>query len=158
MKRLTRQNKKRDIRLYNALFPLWMLLIFPLSWLVVLPGNFVIDSAVLLLSMLALKIADKKSWYKKHILKIYLFGLLADIIGSAYMILVASVFDIAVLWDEWYLTVPGLLIAAALIFVFNYFVTFRKAEKGLRWKSALIFAVVTAPYTFLVPSRWLYNF
>ncbi len=158
MKHPIRQNKKRDIRLYNVLFPLWMLLLFPQAWLIVLPGNFLIDSAVLLLSMPALKIADKKSWYKKHILKIYLFGMLSDIIGAAYIFLLSFVFELGVYGDEWYLTVPGLLIAAALIFVFNYFVTFRKAEKGLRWRSALIFAIVTAPYTFLVPSRWIYNF
>jgi len=42
--------KKKDIKLYNILFPLWMLLLFPQAWLIVLPGNFIIDSLVFLIS------------------------------------------------------------------------------------------------------------
>ena len=51
-----------------------------------------------------------------------------------------------------------MLVSAALIFVFNYFVTFRREEKAIRLRLALTFAIVTAPYTFLVPSGWLYGF
>ena len=54
------QDKKNGVKLYNVLFPFWMLILFPQMWWIVLPGNFVIDSAVLLISMMALKIADKK--------------------------------------------------------------------------------------------------
>ena len=78
-------NKKNDTKLYNVLFPFWMLLLFPQVWLIVLPGNFIIDSLVLIMSMLVLKISEKKQFYKRHILKIYGFGMLSDIIGSAYM-------------------------------------------------------------------------
>lgn len=148
--------KKKDIKLYNVLFPLWMLLLFPQAWLIVLPGNFIIDSAVLLISMMILKIADKKQWYKKYILKIYGFGMLSDIIGSAYMLFMIMVFEVGNGGDELYLTIPALVISAALIFGLNYYVTFRKIDKKLRFKLSLIFAVVTAPYTFLVPSSWLY--
>ena len=148
--------KKNNIKLYNVLFPFWMLLLFPVTWLIVIPGNFLIDSLVLLVSLAVLKIEDKKQWYKRYILKIFAFGMLSDIIGSAYMLLMITVFDVGHMGDEPYLTIPGLLIAAVMIFVFNYFVTFRKVEKSLRVKLALIFAVVTAPYTFLVPSSWLY--
>jgi len=148
--------KKKDIILYNVLFPFWMLLLFPQVWLIVLPGNFIIDSLVFFISMLLLKIADKKQWYKKYILKIYAFGMLSDIIGSAYMLLMTLVFDVGRMGDELYLTIPALVIAVALIFVFNYFITFRKVDKKTRLKLSLVFAVVTAPYTFLVPSSWLY--
>ena len=129
---------KKDVKLYNVLFPFWMLLLFPQMWLIVLPGNFIIDSLVLLISMAVLKISDKKQWYKKHILKIYAFGLLADVIGSAYMLLMMVGFELGRMGGELYLT------------------TFRKADKGLRLKFALAFAIVTAPYTFLIPSSWLY--
>ena len=148
--------RKTDVRLYNVLFPFWMLLLFPQVWLIVLPGNFIIDSLVLLISMLILKIADKKQWYKQHILKIYTFGMLADIIGAAYMLLLVAVFEVGRMGDELYLTLPALFISAALIFVFNYFITFKKTDKALRLKLSIIFAIVTAPYTFLVPSSWLY--
>ena len=147
---------KKEVKLYNVLFPFWMLLLFPQMWLIVLPGNFIIDSLVLLVSMAVLKIADKKQWYKKHILKIFLFGLLADIIGSAYMLLMMIGFELGRMGDELHLTIPALASSAVLIFVFNYLITFRKADKVLRLKFALTFAIVTAPYTFLIPSSWLY--
>ena len=149
-------NKKNDIKLYNVLFPFWMLLLFPVTWLIVIPGNFLIDSLVLIISMRILKIADKKLWYKRYILKIFAFGMLSDIIGSAYMLLMITVFEVGRMGDEPYLTIPGLIISAVMIFVFNYFVTFKTIDKPLRLKLALIFALVTAPYTFLVPSSWLY--
>ena len=149
-------SKKNDIKLYNVLFPFWMLLLFPVTWLIVIPGNFLIDSLVLIISMKILKIADKKLWYKRYILKIFVFGMLSDIIGSAYMLLMITVFEVGRMGDEPYLTIPGLIISAVMIFVFNYFVTFKTIDKPLRLKLALIFALVTAPYTFLVPSSWLY--
>ena len=146
----------KKTKLYNVLFPFWMLLLFPQLWLIVLPGNFIIDSLVLLVSLCILKIADKKQWYKKHIVKIFAFGMLSDIIGAAYMLFMMIVFEVGRMGDELYLTIPALIISSVLIFVFNYYVTFKKAEKELRFKFALIFAIVTAPYTFLVPSSWLY--
>lgn len=148
--------KKNDIKLYNVLFPLWMILLFPLTWLVVLPGNFIIDSIVLIISMAVLKIANKKQWYKGHILKIYLFGMLADIIGSGYMLIMVLGFRLGRMGDELYITAPALVISSALIFILNYFITFRKDDKSLRLKSSITFAVATAPYTFLIPSSWLY--
>ena len=107
--------------------------------------------------MIALKITDKKAWYKRYILKIFGFGMLADIIGAG--LLLGSMFlDLGRMYDELYLTIPAMLVSAAMIFVFNYCVTFRKVEKQTRLRLALTFAIVTAPYTFLVPSGWLYGY
>ncbi len=147
---------KNEIKLYNVLFPLWMLLLFPATWFVVLPGNFIIDSVVLLLAMAGLRVEDKKRCYGKSIWKIYGFGLLADGVGSAYMLLMTAVFQVGQMGDEWYLTLPALLISAVLIFLLNYYVTFRHRDGKLRRTMALVFALFTAPYTFLVPSSWLY--
>ena len=150
-------NKNNDVKLYNLLFPFWMILLFPQIWLVVLPGNFIIDSIVLIISMILLKIADKKQWYKRHIIKIYLFGMISDIIGAGYMLLLMTVFDVGSMGDELYLTAPALVISSVLIFILNYFITFKKSDKLLRLKLSIIFALVTAPYTFLIPSSWLYG-
>ena len=148
--------KEKGTRLYNVLFPFWFLMLIPSLWLIVLPGNFIIDSIVLLISMAVLKIENKKEWYKKYIFKIFAFGMLSDIIGSAYMLLMMLVFQIGVMGDEFYITVPALIISAAMIFIFNYFITFKKVDKKMRLKMSLIFAIATAPYLFLVPSSWLY--
>ena len=148
--------KTSGIKLYNVLFPVWMLLLFPQVWLIVLPGNFIIDSLVFLIGMRILKITLKKQWYKKHILQIFAFGMLSDLIGAASLLGVMMAFEIGVRGDELYLTVPAMLLSAGMIFVLNYFVTFRKVDRELRMKLALIFAIVTAPYTFLIPTSWLY--
>ncbi len=149
---------KKDVTLYNVLFPLWMLLLFPVTWLIVLPGNFIIDSIVLIISMCIIKLPEKKDFYKKNILKVYGFGLLADAIGSAYMLILMLVFELGRMGDEWYITLPAMLISAAMIFILNYFITFKECEHKTKLKLALVFAVVTAPYTFLVPSGWLYGY
>ena len=147
--------QKKDVRLYNVIFPFWMLILFPAVWLIVLPGNFIIDSIVLIVSMFALKMESKKDFYKKHILKIFTFGMLADIVGSGVMLLML-VLEIGAYGDEPVLTLPGILVSAALIFVVNYFITFRKVERDIRLRMSLIFTIVTAPYTFLIPTSWMY--
>ena len=145
----------KNNKLYNVMFPVWMLMLFPVVWLVVIPGNFIIDSIVFIISMYCLKLENKKQLYKKNILKIFGFGFLSDIIGS--LILLAMVYlEFGVMGDEWYLTVPTLFIASGLIFVFNYFITFRKLDFKTRLMLSLIMAIVTAPYTFLIPSSWIY--
>ena len=39
--------KKSEIRLYNILLPLWLLMFMPPALLVTIPVNFAVDSAVL---------------------------------------------------------------------------------------------------------------
>ncbi len=152
------KNKNNGVKLYNVLFPLWMMLLFPQMWAVVLPGNFIIDSLVLIACMLVWHMTDKLQFYKKHILKIFGFGMLSDLVGAAYILLLWICAPDIITWgDEFYLTIPALLISASCIFIFGYFVTFKKSDKALRLKLALAFAIVTAPYTFLVPSKWLYG-
>lgn len=147
---------KNQKKFYNVLFPFWFLLLLPQLWLIVIPGNFLIDSLVLLISLKFLKCAEKKQFYKKHILKIFLFGMLSDLIGSAFLFITTFVFELGIMGDELYLTIPAVLIAGVMIFVFNYYVTFKALEKNERFKLALIFAIVTAPYTFLIPTSILY--
>ena len=147
-----------SVKLYNVIFPFWMLLLFPVFWVIICPANFIIDSLVLIISMYALGLMQKKEFYKKHILYIFGFGMLADIIGSVYMYAMLILFEDyeGFQIDGLGFTLPALLISAVLIFVFNYFVTFRKDDKNLRLKMSLIFAIITAPYTFLIPISWMY--
>ena len=146
---------KKEIRFYNVLFPVWFLVLIPQMWLVVLPGNFIIDSLVLVISMHCLHMTDKKTFYKKHIWWIFGFGLLADAIGSGFLLLML-VLEWASFGDELYFTIPAVVLSGAIIYALNYFVTFRRCEKFLRHRLALIYAIVTAPYTFLIPVSWIY--
>ena len=148
--------QRNSIKLYNVLFPFWFLLLLPQLWIIVLPGNFLIDSIVLLVAMACLKVEDRKTLYKKKILPIFCFGLLADLVGAALMF-AGLLLEISTMGDEWYLTLPAVILSAGMIFVFHYFVIFRKEESSLRLRMALTFAIVTAPYTFMIPSSWLYG-
>jgi hypothetical protein len=147
---------KKECKLYNIIFPVWMLFLFPLAWLIIIPSNFIIDSLVLIASIYALKINSKKQFYKTHIFKIFLFGMLSDIIGAVYMFIMMFLFEVTDIPDAPLLTVPGLLISSVMIFVFNYFITFKKIDKKERLKLSIIYAVITAPYTFLIPINWIY--
>ena len=146
---------KKDFKLYNIIFPIWMLMMIPPLWLAILPANFIIDSLVILITMAAIGIYPKWEMYKKTILKVWIFGFLSDIIGTAVIFLLSMIinegFD-----DSPEFIIPGLVVAAILIFAFNYFVSFKKYDIGTRFKMALSLAIFTAPYTFLIPTSWLY--
>lgn len=146
---------KKEIRFYNVLFPIWMLLLFWQTWMVVLPGNFLFDSLVLYLAMRSMKLPEKMCFYKKHIWWIFLFGMLADFIGAGCLFGVLYL-DWSHTGDELYFTIPAMILSGILIYVFNYCVTFRKCEKPLRRRLSLTLAIATAPYTFVIPVSWIY--
>lgn len=148
---------KKDIKLYNVIFPVWFLMLFPQMWLIVLPGNFIIDSIVLVISMIFLKIEERKTFYKQSILKIFIIGLVSDVIGALFLFLLMIAGAMS-MGDELYFTIPAMVISAFFIYFLNYKITFKKLELPLRKKMSLIFALVTAPYTFLIQSSWVYNF
>lgn len=143
------------IKILNIIFPIWFMYFYPMFWLIAIPANFIIDSIVLIVSMFILKINEKKKFYIRNIWKVFLFGFASDIIGSVLMFTFSCIFDLANP-DSLYLTLPGLLISAGLIFIFNYFISFRKIDKKQRLIFSLIFSIITAPYLFLIPMAWIY--
>ena len=73
------EKSSKNIILYNMIFPLWLLWIIPSTWIVILPANFLIDLAVLLITMHCLKISGRKEIVKRSILKIWGFGFISDV-------------------------------------------------------------------------------
>lgn len=165
-------------RLYNVMFPLWFLMLWPMAWLLVLPVNFGIDSAVLLLACACLKLGDKKRVWKASILKIWLFGFAADLLAGA-LLLLATVFpnflgQAGDWWNEqiagpitanpfssvWALLFVLLMVAFAglIIYLLNRRFSFRKLDLPARTvhRLSLTLAIVTAPYVLLVPTVWMY--
>ena len=148
---------KKNVKLYNVLFPVWFLMTLPtLLWWIVIPGNFLVDSLVLFLAMKVLKIEARWEFYRRHIVPVFLLGFLADILASIPMWAGVFLELGGPLADSPVLTVPGVILAGVLIYVFDYFVSFRKLDQPLRKKLALTFAIATAPYTYLIPSQWIY--
>ena len=156
---------KRQLRLYNVLFPIWMLFLWPGVWLILLPGNFLIDSLVLLLAMTALGYAGRKAVWKSAILKVWGVSFAADLIGAGITLGLMMLLDRLVpQWNTFLfpggqlLVLPGIVIAGVLIYLLNRRFSFRRtaltAEQIHRLSLAL--AVFTAPYTMLIPSEWIY--
>lgn len=139
------------MKLYNILFPIWLLFLVPTIWLIAIPLNFIIDSIILFISMKVFKIEDKKNFYLKHIFFIFLFGFLSDMLG-ALMLLTITVISSSISGLELWLALIGVVVASFFIFFFNYSFTFRKIEEEQRRKLALIFALFSAPIAFLIPT------
>ena len=160
---------KKQTRIYNVLFPIWLIWLFPQVLVFVIPGNLAIDCAVLFLTLLALKHAQKKAVVKALWWKFWLLGFAADGVGTAWMflgwLLAIPLGDwwedtlryimhnpfghpLALLW-----TLAGVAIAGVCICFFDKramgsCVLLTGREKHL---TALAMAVVTAPWLFLIP-------
>lgn len=158
---------KRTLRLYNVMFPIYaVFLMFPAVWLLALPVNFAIDSAVLLLAMGHYRYGGRKEVWKKSILFIWLLGFLADIAAAALItalsLLLMELLNLS-LYTHWYvellIALPGVALAGWLIYVLDGKFAFRKTslQPDQRRKIAAALAIFTAPYTMLIPTALLYR-
>ncbi|WP_312355602.1 hypothetical protein [Aminipila sp.] len=167
---------KKEIKFYNVIFPVWMMMILPIVWIVVLPANFIVDSCVLLIALkFIIKQKDIKLLYKKTILKVWILGFVADIIGAVTLLAAELFFSnrdsklikqlSSVYWNAFdniyaFLYVAcAVLISAVLIFVLNYKYSFSNItlEKEEKVRAALTLAILTAPYTFFIPTEMIYR-
>lgn len=174
----------KKVTLYNIIFPLWLLWLFPVTWIVILPANFLIDLAVLVITMRCLKLSGRKETAGRSIWKIWLFGFFSDFVGTFFMFLV-NIIDSLLDYQHyqsparqwWYnnmtnavtfnpfSTLPAFLWSAACIllsgvciYLFNFHFSLKKAvpDSVIRKKLALSLSVFTAPYLFLLPTSWFY--
>ena len=171
--------KKNSIKLYNVIFPIWLLWLIPITWLVVLPANFFIDLLVVVLTMKYLKVPDIKMNAKSVIFKVWIFGFIADFIGTASMVM-SHLIDFnykTQLGKWWYTNIANavcynpfesvfsvlwvtvcVIITAFLIYLFNYKFCLNKLNllDEQKKKIALSLAIFTAPYLFYLPTAWFY--
>ena len=160
--------KKNEIRLYNILLPLWLLMFMPPALLVTIPVNFAVDSAVLFLASHFVCRKMGKMLWKKSILKVFLLGFLADLIPAAILFALlfllegtpAEAFYSAAVTNPLSGVGSALIIfcavltASALIYVFDRFIAFKNTglEKSQVHRLALFMAVLTAPWSFFIPA------
>ena len=166
----------KNNKLYNIMFPIWFLLVFPMTWLVIIPVNFIIDTIVILAGFKYLKVNNSYETYKKVILKIWIFGFLANIIGSVLLFLTGFLSDASqnslysaitnqVAWNPFSSIGSSLIVLLAisvsmvLIYLFNYKISLKKVglERKTAKKLAALLAIVTAPWILLFPSQLLYD-
>lgn len=173
----------KNNKIYNVVFPIWFLLLFPLAWLIVMPVNFLIDSIVICLALKFLKTDDILQRYKEVIVRVFLFGFLADFIGSVFLLaftILVGRLEENVKFFKWIsdnvikyiMTNPleniyafiivtiTILLAGICIYYFNLKNSFAKMEidEKDKKKLALYVAIFTAPYFFYVPISLLKNY
>ena len=158
--------KDNSVRLYNVMFPIWFFFFFPVTWLLILPVNFGVDSLVLMLSARKQQLEERKALWKKHILPVWGIGFLSDLIGAGLVFLIYLVVADSPLVDTWMnpvyfpgtciISLPGVVLAGVMIYFLNKKLTFRKSELDpmVIHKLCLHLAIFTAPYTMLIPLYW----
>lgn len=170
---------KKEIRLYNVILPIWLLLVWPVPPMILLTifGNLAVDCLVLFLALCALKHADKGQVVKQLWWKLWLLGFAADGVGLVWMFLGwlfptlmgAENTALGRFWDDTIIHIMhnafahplallwaliGIAIAGMCIYLFD-----KRAMRSCGLLSekekrtvALTMAIVTAPWLFLVPS------
>ena len=163
---------KKQTRLYNVILPIWALILFPQILVFVIPGNLLVDCAVLFCTLLALRHSQKGAVVKKLWWKFWLLGFAADGVGIVWLFLGAFISPY-VLGDLFYdtlrylfhnpfghvsaflWTLAGVALAGVCIYFFD-----KRAMKSCdlltdREKHiiALTMAVATAPWLFFIPTR-----
>ena len=170
--------KHREMRLYNVFFPFWMLMYWPQVWLLTLPLNLVVDWLVLRVTLHCLGAEDKHTQVRRSLLRLWVGGFAADLLAAIPMalVLVPSMMD--TVFGAWWnavmvygvmhdpfsspwslLWVAGCVaLGGALVYVLAVSWGLRKTTLTLRQRcwTALVLAIVTAPWFFLVPMAWFY--
>ena len=173
---------KKDTKLYNMIMPIWLLVIFPFTWVVILPLNYLIDTLVLKLTMKKLNVEKRKEIYKMTILKTWIYGFLGDFIGAAVILVVSwGLYDIVNLetafgavveqmsmvmlnpFDNVFsfsIALIAIIVASYFIYLFNYRFALKKAfeegyiDESTKKKIAISMAVFKAPYVFFLPAPY----
>lgn len=157
----------KTTKLYNVILPIWWILCFPITpfWFVILLGNALIDSLVLLLGC---KINRRSFWdiWKKCFLKTYIFGYAADLIGCLLMLLltfilpnsIANAINFNPFADPlvFAITLLVVIFSGFLIYHFNMKLNFKNTDLTVeeKKKAAYCLAIITAPYCFMIPVVW----
>lgn len=169
---------KKEIKLYNVLFPLWLLVWFPSwYWILLIPLNYIVDTLVTWLSLRKQDaVADRKSFCLKHTWKLCLAGFVSDFIGSLILLGVEALTYVfsgpaimkisnGILMNPfeniWSLLICIVAVAASgfAIFLLDRWIL-KKAGLAVEQakKTAMWLAIITAPYLFLVPTELLYPY
>ena len=94
---------RKPVVLYE-LFPLWVLLLAPDSWIITVPALFLLCNLVLLAGMFLFRVEDKKEFYTYCIGRAFGFEILSVMLAFAYMAYVFYEWQLD--GTAWYVTVP----------------------------------------------------
>lgn len=92
------------VRLYNMILPVWLLWILPPVWLIILPANLLIDTAVLFCVLLAQGRRDKRRVMKRMWWRIWWRGFAADAAGVGWLLAALALYEMGgrdAFWLPW---------------------------------------------------------
>lgn len=151
----------------NLFFPAWFLPAIPtLLWLIMLPVNFLIDSAVLFGWLFCRKTDHPKEVWKKSILRIWLCGFAADFLASVILVIFQFVLDrffpavnVSIGMGSVIYGLIGALLGGFFVFAFDYGFALNKSGLSRKEKRSCAFwlALLTAPWLMALPTEWLYH-
>lgn len=81
--------KKKSVKLYNLIFPVWVVWLFPITWVAIVPANILVDFLVTLLALKLIKIEKPMTVIKKSLAKTVALGFVADIIATAVLMILS---------------------------------------------------------------------
>ncbi len=163
-------------KIYNVIFPIFMLMLFPLAWIITLPANFIIDSLIIFIGLKVIKSNQIKSTYLKVILKVWILGFLADLIGSGILLIPLMLnFNPGYWWGTFIEAISMnpfgnifafmyvaicIIIVGIIIYYLNFYVSFSNTDlsEKEKHKMAFLLAICTAPYLFLLPTYLIYGY
>lgn len=160
---LINKTELQNGKLYNIGFHPIFFFLFPQLWLAALPFNFLMDSIVILIGLKIFVKTNIKINYKKVILKTWICGFISDLVATGLLflfeLLAGELLHGSILGNPFSGIVPfigtliPIAIAGFLIFILNYKVAFKKTEmsNSEKKKVAILLAIATAPYLFLMP-------
>ena len=150
--------------LYNVLFPIWLLVFFPsYLWLILIPANYMIDRIVLRWSLGDMP--DNGMFCRKNTWKICLAGFLGDFVGAIALFFISELLlgfgdDGATFIEkagDGIIIAAGIALSAVCIYKLDKRILGKtELEPEQAKRAALRLTLFTAPYLYLIPSRWFY--
>ncbi|MEB3072572.1 hypothetical protein [Parvimonas sp. C2] len=167
----------KNNKLYSIFFPAWIVLLFPLTWIIALPLDLLRQSFVLCITLKFLNTYDIIEKAGKVIRKVFLYGILANIVGIICLFFITIMVGIGadmsgivgwisnnvvegLMTTAFYsiyafivITIP-VVISGFCIYKLNLNYSFKNLDLDIKDKKklALSLAVFTAPYLFYCPS------
>lgn len=151
-------------KMYSLVLPIWLLLVSgPVLWILILTSNFFVATLVLIIACNVFKLKNVLKIYKRSIIKMVLYGFLADAIGASLLLIVSKINPDGLFTNvanhpcgSWITTVYisiCILLSAWIAYFFHHRLTFRDLNVSEKKKKqiAIFIAIFTAPYLFFYP-------
>ena len=153
-------------KMYSLVLPIWLMLVAgPVLWILILTSNFFVATIVLIIACHIFKLKNVLKIYKRSIVKMVLYGFLADAIGVSILLLMSKInpdglfTNVASNPTNSWVTTVFISICVAFSAWFAYFfhhrLTFRdlKVSEKKKKQIAVFVAIFTAPYLFFYPVK-----